>query len=755
MTDARGYPDLTLDEKASLTSGADYWMTTSIERSAITSIMMTDGPNGLRKQTAGTEQLSLSGSLPATCFPPAVALGSSFDHRLAHRVGQALAAEAAAAGVAVLLGPGANIKRSPLCGRNFEYVSEDPIVSGVMAAALVNGLQSQGVGASVKHFAANNQEFDRQRSSSEIAERPLREIYLRSFQRIVEDSQPWTIMAAYNRINGVFACENRWLLTTVLRDEWGFGGLVISDWAAVHDRVAALAAGLDLAMPGTGGDADRQVIDAVNSGALPEAALDAAAARVIDLVHKAQHPANTSGTFDADAHHALAREVASRCIVLLKNDGALLPLRPDADVAIIGAFAQTPRFQGGGSAYVNPTRVDNALEHIQATSTGSVSYCPGFSLAEGEDDAALAADAVRAAAAADVAVVFLGLPTSAESEGFDREHMNLPANQLALLDAVREANPNVVVVLSNGGVVALPFKNDVPAIVETWLLGQAGGAAVADVLYGAVNPSGKLTETIPLRLQDTPAYGNFPGEFGEVHYGEGVLVGYRWYDYRDVEVAYPFGHGLSYTTFEYRDLRVEDTVNGDLRVTVEVSNIGSVAGREVVQVFTSLAPSRVLRAPRELKAFDTVDLDPGQTQAVTLTVRRGDLGYWDIRAGRFVVEGGDYTVAVAASSRDIRGEVTHAVVGDDLRLPLTMMSSVADVVGDPVAGPALMAAIEPALASLGVGPATGTLDGTEGQPADLQKIFSFVPVATIAALVGDPALPGVIEAALAEANNDR
>ncbi len=555
--------ELTLEEKASLTSGASFWYTKPIERVGVPALMVTDGPHGLRKQREGGDHLGIGDSVPATCFPPAVGLGSSWDVELIHRVGEALGTETSIENVAVLLGPGINIKRSPLCGRNFEYLSEDPIVSGVLGAAIVNGIQSKGVGTSLKHFAANNQENDRMRSSSDVDPRPLREIYLRGFQRVVEDAQPWTVMCSYNRINGVYASEDPWLLTQVLRDEWGFEGLVVSDWGAVNERVPGLAAGMDLEMPSSNGVTDAQIVAAVQDGSLDESVVDVAAGRVLDLVRKATEGAGAvEGPLDVDAHHALAREAAGRSIVLLKNDaprqgqGPVLPLAKDAKLAVIGEFAEKPRYQGAGSSMINPTRLDTALDEIRALATGDVAYAQGFSNAlevSADETAALRDEAVAAASAADVAVVFLGLPARLESEGYDREDIDLPAAQLELLDAVLAANPNTVVVLSNGGVVALPFADRVPAILEAWLLGQAGGGATADVLFGEVNPSAKLTETIPVRLEDTPAFLDFPGEFSHTRYGEGLFVGYRWYDARRLEVAFPFGHGLSYTTFSYAD----------------------------------------------------------------------------------------------------------------------------------------------------------------------------------------------------------
>ncbi|HCU78692.1 MAG TPA: glycosyl hydrolase, partial [Microbacterium sp.] len=495
-----------------------------------------------------------------------------------------------------------------------------------------------------------------------------------------------------------------WLLTRVLRDEWGFEGLVVSDWGAVNERVKGLPAGLDLEMPSSSGRTDAELVAAVRAGDLDESALDVAAGRVIDLVRKAQAGAGAvAGLLDVDAHHALAREAAGRSIVLLKNEGDILPLAKDANLAVLGAFAEKPRYQGAGSSLINPTRLDTALEEIRALATGEVAYAPGFSLAAdvAESEAAqLRDEAAAAASAAEVVVLFLGLPARLESEGYDRDDIDLPAEQLAVLDAVRAANPNVVVVLSNGGVVALPFARDVPAILEGWLLGQAGGGATADVLFGDVNPSAKLTETIPLRLSDTPAYLDFPGEFGHVRYGEGLFVGYRWYDARNLEVAYPFGHGLSYTTFSHTDAAVRVTDSGDLEVTVTVTNTGQRDGREIVQVYTSLPGSTVQRPVRELKGFASVALTAGQSREVAVTVRRADLAYWDIRVDDWIVEGGEYTVEVGASSRDIRSSVTVAVEGDPVAFPLTRESSLAEAIAHPVVGEMVQGALRQMMATV-------------------------------------------------------
>jgi len=742
---------LSIEEKASLLSGADFWHTAALAGHGVPSIMLTDGPHGLRKQRGSGDHLGLGDSVPATCFPPAVAMGSSWDVDLVRRVGEAIGTEAAVENVAVVLGPGVNIKRSPLCGRNFEYFSEDPVVAGVLGAAMVDGIQSRGVGASLKHFAANNQETDRMRVSADVDPRPLREIYLRAFQRVVEDARPWTVMCSYNRVNGVYASEDRWLLTTVLREEWGFDGVVVSDWGAVDDRVRALAAGLDLEMPGSRGTTNAQLVAAVADGSLAADVVDVAAGRVLALVGRTRAGVGNPATLDVDAHHALAREAAGRSIVLLKNDGGLLPLAKDADIAVIGAFAAEPRYQGAGSSMISPTRLDNALDEIRSLATGPVTYAGGFSTAVDVSEAEAASlrdEAAAAASGADVAVVFLGLPARLESEGYDRDDVDLPAAQLAVLQAVVDANPNVVVVLSNGGVVALPFAANVPAILEGWLLGQAGGGATADVLFGVVNPSAKLTETVPLRFADSPAYLDFPSEFSHVRYGEGLFVGYRWYDARDLDVAYPFGHGLSYTTFEYGPASASTLAGGDVEVRVEVTNTGSVAGREIVQVYSSLPAAVTQRPPRELKAFASVALDAGETREVTLRVRRKDLAYWDVRVDSWIVEGGTYTLEVAASSRDVRATVPVEVALDPVTLPLSRTSSVGEVMADPVAGPILQAAVAEMMG--------GAPDAASVMPdgVNLQKMLDSFPIGRVGMFAADVD-PAMVDALLAAGQSDQ
>lgn len=662
MADIAG---LDVSELAALGSGATFWASKAI--GPVPAMVLTDGPHGVRRQTGGgADHLGIGASAPATCFPPAVGLGQSWDPELVERVGTALGAESRALGVHVLLGPGINIKRDPRCGRNFEYYSEDPLLSGVLGAAWVRGVQSRGVAASVKHFAANNAEFDRMRASSDVDERTLREIYLRAFEYVVEHAGPWSVMCSYNRINGVYASENHWLLTDVLRGEWGFDGVVVSDWGAVRDRVAAVAAGLDLEMPATGGVSDQDVVDAVANGALDRDAVVGAAARMAQLAERTRWNVTAPTTFDAEAHHLLAREAAGRSVVLLKNDDGLLPLAPSR-IAVIGRFAREPRYQGGGSSHVNPTRLDNALDEIRRLA--------------GDHEVTYSDDATQAAAA-DTAVVFLGLSADAESEGFDRPDIDLPADQLALLREVVQAQPRTVVVLSHGGVVRLDEVAALaPAVLDGALLGQAGGGAVADVLFGAVNPSGRLTETVPARLADVPAYLNFPSDRGHTHYGERFFVGYRWYDARDLPVAYPFGHGLSYTTFDYRGVEVAEHA-GELMVAVTVANVGARRGREVVQVYAAKNESLVSRAPRWLAGFGSVTLDPGEDAVVEIALSRTELAYWD---GRWVVEGGEYTLWAGASSRDLRLHTTVRLPGDAALSVFTAESTLGEVLADPAA----------------------------------------------------------------------
>ncbi len=656
---------LTPQQQATLTTGAGFWMTAAIPEASIEPIRFSDGPHGLRKQSGQGDNLGIGRSDPATCFPPAAGIASSWNPDLLQRVGEAIAAEARAAGIAVVLGPGVNIKRSPLCGRNFEYFSEDPLLSGELGAAWVRGLQSRGVGASLKHFVANNQETNRMTVSAEVDERTLRELYFPAFERIVTREQPWTVMCSYNGLNGVPVAESRWLLTDVLRGQWGFEGAVISDWGAVQHRGRSLTAGLDLEMPGPQASSVREALEA------DAAALAVSADRVAALAALAARAAPRTDGFDAGAHHALAREAATESIVLLRNEGGILPLKPGSSVAVIGRFAAKPRIQGVGSSQVHPIRVDSPLDAISAMADAR--YVSGTDVTE----------AVSAAAEAETVLLFVGLPEGDESEGYDRTHLDLPPAQVELILAVSAANPRTVVLLTNGGVVSLePWHDAVPAILETWLLGQAGGAAIADVLFGATEPSGRLAESIPLRLQDTPSYLNFPGDADTVLYGERIFVGYRHYESADVAVRYPFGFGLTYTSFEYSNLRVRGTT-----VQLTLTNTGSRSGTEVAQCYVG-APGGLGLAPRrELRGFARVTLGPGQHRRVSITLDERAYSRWQPGRGWHEVAG-DHDVWVGSSARDVH---LHEVVHRRGAQPesLTMTSPLRDFLAHPVTGPML------------------------------------------------------------------
>ncbi|TQK31578.1 glycoside hydrolase family 3 C-terminal domain-containing protein [Arthrobacter sp. SLBN-53] len=723
---------LSTAEQAALGSGATFWTTKAV--GDVRSILLTDGPHGVRRQSGAADHVGIAASEPATCFPPAAGLAQSWDPQLVHRVAIALGNEARALGVNVLLGPGINIKRDPRCGRNFEYFAEDPLLTGVLGAAWVSGVQSRGVGASPKHFAANNAEDDRMRVSSEVDERTLREIYLRGFEHVITRARPWTVMCSYNRINGVYAAENEWLLSTVLRDEWGFDGAVVSDWGAVRDRVAAVAAGLDLEMPGTGGNTDDAACAAMEAGDLDPDVLTRAAQRVARLATRAHEHDSATATFDIDEHHDLARTAAARSIVLLKNDGDVLPLNPASSVAVVGAFAVAPRYQGGGSSHVNPTRLDIPLEEIEIRA-GTVTHADGIT-----------EDTLAAVAAADAAVVFLGLPAEDESEGFDRADIELPDEQLQLLAAVVRAQPRTVAVLSHGGVVRLqPVADLAPAILDGALLGQGGGAAIADVLFGAVNPSGKLTETVPVRLQDCPAYLNFPAENGKIIYGERIFVGYRGYDARDLEVTFPFGHGLSYTDFSYDNLTVEEgTDRWTVRVTV--TNNGSRLGREVVQIYAGRAESRVSRPPRWLVGFGELTLPPGDRRTVEIAVARAELAHWDVAASRWVVEAGDYSLAAGASSRDVRLSTMVSVSGDEVPTSFTVDSTLGELLSDPAAAPVVMTAMAAAAPEH---------DSGQGLRTDMLRMLSSIPIGRLASLSGGTVRPEQVQELLATINAGR
>ncbi len=685
--------NLTLEEKSLLVGGADAWNTVAVKRVGIPAIRVSDGPHGLRKTDwlEGGEQ-----TVQAICFPSGAGLASSFNRDLIKHLGTVLGKECKAENVNVILGPAINIKRSPLCGRNFEYMSEDPYLAGQMASAYVQGVQAEGVGVSLKHFAANNQEKRRMTVSAVIDERTLREIYLAAFEEVVKTAKPHTLMCSYNKINGAYSSENPWLLNKVLRDEWGFDGLVMSDWGAVSDRVKGVESGLDLEMPSSNGINAKKVEEAVINGQLDEKYLDLAVENVLKLVDKytgfaaqiteesiasykaedaAENEAPAAGTeadaageengaandsFDRIADHKEARKIARECMVLLKNEG-VLPLKKEQKIVFIGEFAKKPRIQGGGSSHINCTRIISAFQ--ASTRHTKVMYAKGFSSTEDVIDDKLAAEAKEKAAEADVAVIFAGLPDSFESEGYDRKHIRLPQCQNRLIREIADIQPNTVVVLHNGSPVSMPWISNVNAVLEAYLGGEASGEAVVDILFGKVNPSGKLAETFPVGIKDTPCYNNFPGNRLTVEYREGLFVGYRYYDKVNAEVLFPFGHGLSYTSFLYSGLNVE-TGNNKAKVKFKVKNTGDRAGAEVAQIYVGKIDSSIYRAPKELKGFEKVFLAPGEEKEVECELDERAFSYYSTAAGKWIIEPGKYVISIGSSSADIRLKDEITLAGD-------------------------------------------------------------------------------------------
>lgn len=676
---------MTLEEKAGVCSGLDFWHTKPVERLGVPSVMVSDGPHGLRKQDTAGDHLGINDSIKAVCMPAACATAASFDRELIAHMGEAIGDSCQHEELAVVLGPAVNIKRSPLCGRNFEYFSEDPYLAGEMSASYINGVQSRNVGTSIKHFAANNQEHRRMSSSSNVDERTLREIYFPAFEISVKKAQPWTVMCSYNRLNGTYASEHPWLLTDVLRGEWGFEGYVMSDWGAVSDRVAGVAAGLDLEMPSSGGINDKKIVEAVRSGKLDEAVVDQAVERILEITYRYLDNAKPETPWDQEADHQLSAQIAAECMVLLKNEG-VLPLSKEDDIAFIGEFAKKPRFQGGGSSHINSFKTTSAVDAAEGL---KVTYAQGYSVDKDEATDAMIAEAVAAAKAAKVAVVFAGLPDAYESEGYDRTHMAMPACQNKLIEAVAAANANTVVVLHNGSPVEMPWIDKVKGVLEAYLGGQAVGQAVVKILFGDVNPSGHLPETFPVKLSNNPSYLYYGGEGNEADYREGIFVGYRYYDKKDMEVLFPFGYGLSYTTFACSNLRLsasEITDQETLTATVTVTNTGTCAGKTVVQLYVGDKVSSVLRPVRELKGFEKVALAPGESKDISFVLYKRAFAYWNTELGDWHVETGEFTIEVGQSSRDIEvcGTVTvNSTV--ELKKHYTMDSIYMDILADPKA----------------------------------------------------------------------
>ncbi|HSN95466.1 MAG TPA: glycoside hydrolase family 3 C-terminal domain-containing protein, partial [Anaerolineaceae bacterium] len=658
------------------------------EEIGITSLNMADGPHGLRH--IADENADVQQSEPATAFPTASLTAATWNRALIARMGKALGEECIAQGVDVVLGPGVNMKRTPLCGRNFEYFSEDPYLAGEMGAAFIQGVQSQGVGTSLKHFAVNNQESQRLVVNARLSERALREIYLTAFEKAVKQAKPFTVMCSYNKVNGSYASENHQLLTEILKNEWGFEGLVMSDWGAVHNQVAALKGGLDLEMPGPDDSQVQRVVKAVQGGELCEERLNDAVRRILNVLAKARET-KKEGKFSAEAHHQLAAEVAAEGMVLLKNSG-LLPLGDLKKVAVIGRTAVEAHYQGNGSSHINPTRLDAPLDALRAAAPQmAFNYAEGYP-ADDREDAAMIAESAELAKTSDAALLFIGLPGYIESEGYDRASLDLTPQQQALIQAVAAAQPNCVVILNNGSPVRLnPWIDAVPAVLEAYMMGQAGAQAIAGILLGKINPSGRLAETFPLSLSDTPAYLNFPGEAHEVWYGEGLFIGYRFYDKMQKDVQYPFGHGLSYTQFGYSNARVsatEFTDQAGVDILVDVTNTGNLAGKEVVQVYVRQLNPQLLRPNIELKGFEKLSLEPGETKTATIHLDFRSFAYWHPMYKQWVADSDDFEILVGASSRDVKA-VLPVRLKSTQKLPciLNRESTIKEWEQDPYGGP--------------------------------------------------------------------
>ncbi len=657
---------LTLDEKISLVSGKDFWNTVAINDSPVKvpSVMVSDGPHGLRKQADAADNLGINDSIVAICFPSAAGLAASFDIELMKKTGETLGEECQAENVSTILGPAINIKRSPLCGRNFEYFSEDPYLAGKMSAAYINGVQSKNTGTSLKHFAVNNQEKRRFTVSAELDERTLREIYLAGFETAVKEAQPWTVMCSYNRVNGEQVSESKKLLTEILRDEWGFKGLVVSDWGAVRDRVKGLEAGLDLEMPGTFGLSAKKIKAAIENGTLDESVLDKACRRIVNMAFK-WHQNRIECEFDREEHHRRAKETALKTMVLLKNENNILPLDATKKIAFIGEYAKKPRYQGGGSSHINSYKVTDAFS--SALPMCDIVYEQGFGVDDKAVNKALIADAVKTAKEADVAVIFAGLPESIESEAFDRKDMNLPECQKYLIEKVAEVQKNVVVVLHNGAPVEMPWIDKVSGVLEAYLAGEAVGEAETEILFGKANPCGKLPETFPIKFSDTPCYQYFPGTFNTVEHRESIYVGYRYYETAKKEVLFPFGHGLSYTSFKYSNMKLsKSSVTPDINeiiVTLEVKNTGNVDGEEIVQIYVSPTEKTIFRSDIELKGFAKVELKAGESKLVTVHLDKRAFSYYNINEKDFVCDDGKYVIKAAASVADIRLEADVKLTG--------------------------------------------------------------------------------------------
>lgn len=656
---------MTLEQKAAFVSGSNYWYLQSAPELGLPQIMMTDGPNGLRKQNTEKrpDGIGLGNSVPSTCFPPAATSSCSWDRELLRLEGEAIAEECLAEKVSVILGPGTNIKRSPVCGRNFEYFSEDPYLAGVCSTAFTNGVQSKGVGVSLKHYACNSQEAFRMIIDEIIDERAIRELYLPAFEMCVKEAKPWTVMNSYNKINGVYSSQNEWLQEKVLRSEWGFDGLIVTDWGASVDRVTGLKCGTDLEMPSSGTLNTKKIISAVKNGTLDEKVLDKAVGNVIELIEKSKPALKKSYKYDKNKHHNIAKKIAEGSMVLLKNEDSILPLKKGRKIAVIGEMAKSPRFQGAGTSVINPTMLDNAYDELVKFGADVV-YSQGYDKSKDEIDDKMINDAVDSAKKADVVLIFAGLTEGFEAEGYDRKNIEMPNCQNYLISEIVKANPNTVVVLAGGSVIHMPWIHEVKALLNSGLGGQAGGSAVADILMGKINPSGKLSETYPLEFSDNPTYGNYPGGPVTSEHRESVYIGYRYYDTAEKDVLFPFGFGLSYTTFEYSDMKLSsDRIKDADTVTVsfKIKNTGKVDGAEIAQIYVADKESTIFRPVKELRAFEKVFLKAGEEKEISVELSKRAFAFWNININDWMVETGEFDILIGASSREIRLSKTITV----------------------------------------------------------------------------------------------
>lgn len=737
---------MTVEEKAALCCGKDFWHLNGIERFGVPSVMVTDGPCGLRKQADAADHLGLNASVTAVSFPTGSCVASSYDDELMNALGVTLAEECQAEDVAVILGPALNIKRSPLCGRNFEYMSEDPYLSGKLSASYIRGVQSKNVGTSPKHFAANNQETRRMSISSNVDERTFREIYLPGFETVVKESDPWTIMCCYNKINGVYGANNKYLLTDILRDEWGFNGYVMTDWGAIKDRVEGLKAGTDLEMPGTGPANVQRIIKAIESGALTMEELDKAAGRILDITMRYVENRQPDTKFDYERDHEFARNAAAESMVLLKNEG-VLPLKKDQKIAFIGKYAEAPRFQGGGSSHVNSYKVTGAVE---AAKDFNVTYAQGYITEKDETQPELLAEAVETAKNAEAAVIFIGLPDILESEGFDRKNLDLPACQIEVINEVAKVQKNIAVVVHCGGNIVMPWIDKVDAVLYAYLGGEAVGLAECDLLFGDKNPSGKLAETFPLRLEDNPSYLNFPGSMTDVDYAEGIYVGYRYYDKKKMDVLFPFGFGLSYTSFEYSDIKVSANEINDtdsLTVTAKIKNTGSVFGKEVVQLYVRNGETDIGRPIRELKGYAKVALNPGEEKEVSFTLDKRSFAYYNVEAKDWVAPTGVYGIEIGKSSREI---VLSADVKVNCTTVIKRTYTLDSLMGEVMADPKAMQVFMQMAAASPFGSMVGGMASGEASPEmlgmDVMAMIRDMPLRTLFGFVGltDEQIGGIL-----------